>query len=225
MQEKKIKTFCGHCKIDTNQFIVLDETEADTREIFFESLGGDPRWVVELNQWIITRCAGCDFLNMKIITTHVGNKHKRETHFPRKVNKIPPSWIFGLDRDYVHLLSEIYSAYNNDLLYLTAMGIRTLLDVYFVKKIGDVGTFENKLDNLVKNGFITETQKEILGITIDAGSASVHRLFKHERESLEELIDVIENFLRIEILERKTKIIEKKTPKRIVSKKRKPLKN
>ncbi len=55
------------------------------------------------------------------------------------------------------------------------MGARTLLDMLMIQKVGDVGTFRKKLEELEKAGFVTRTNVNVLDTALDAGSATAHR--------------------------------------------------
>lgn len=211
---KKIKTYCHKCKNDTNQEIIFDETELDTREIFFVSLKGESRWVVEQREWLISKCTGCDILNMRIKTSHIGNKNTSSKLFPGKVNRIPPSWIFGLEKKYIELLSEVYSAFNNNLFRLTSMGIRTLFDMLMTEKISDQGTFKKNIDKFAVEGYLNTPQKKLLETIIEAGHAAAHRGYKASKDTLTTLLEISEHLLQTEVLENKSKVIHKQIPKR-----------
>lgn len=211
---EKIKTYCHKCKNDTNQEIIFNETELDTREVFFESLKGEPRWVVEQRAWFISKCTGCEIINMRIKTSHIGNKNTLTKYFPGKVNRIPPSWIFGLKEKYIELLSEIYSAFNNNLFRLTSMGMRTLFDLLMTEKIDDQGTFKKNIDKFADEGYLNTSQKKLLETIIEAGHASTHRGYKTDKNTLLNLLEMSEHLLQVGVLESKSEVILKKIPKR-----------
>lgn len=210
----KINTFCHKCKNDTNQEVVFKETEFDTREIFFVSLKGEPRWVVEQRDWLISRCIGCEILNMRIKTSHIGNKNSSTKFFPGRVNHLPPAWIFGLEGKYIKLLSEIYSAFNNNLFRLTSMGLRTLFDLLIVEKIDDQGTFQRNIEKFTSEGYLSTSQKKLLETIIEAGHASTHRGYEPDKETLLNLLEMSEHLLQAEVLQNRSKVIHKKIPKR-----------
>jgi len=212
------KTYCHKCKNETNQKIAFDETEHDIREIFFESLQGEARWAVEQRDWLITQCNGCEMLNMRVETSHIGKKNtstSRSTRFyPSKIHRIPPAWIFGLDRKYIELLVEVYTALNNDLFVLTSMGLRTLFDILLTDKVGNQGSFKERINKFTNEQYLNPQQKELLEAIIEAGSASAHRGYKADKETLLELLDMSEHILKTGVLQRKSKVIHERIPKR-----------
>lgn len=213
MNTKK-KAYCHHCGGKTNQEILFKETEFDTREVFFESLKGESRWVVEQREWEITKCLGCDFLNLDIETIHVGNKNTTSQRIPGNPRRQVPSWIFGLDRKYIEILGEAYSAFNNGSFRLTLMGFRAVIDIFMVDKVGDTGSFSSKLALLEQEGEISSSQKQLLDTAIDAGNASSHRGYCPSEETLHSIASIIEHLLNTTILVTKIKEISSATPPR-----------
>ena len=115
---------------------------------------------------------------------------------------------------YVGILQEIYISVNEKLFTLSLTGIRTLLDIYIVDKIGDVGTFKQKLDKLVAEGIITSSKAKVLEAAIDAGNASAHRGYRPDQETLFQILDIMENLLHSEIVDRSVNKIKQSTPRR-----------
>lgn len=65
-----------------------------------------------------------------------------------------------------------------------------------VHKIGDVGTFQEKLMKLEKEGFVSPKNREVLDAALDAGSAAAHRGFAVNNSQVEQVIDIVENLLQ-----------------------------
>jgi uncharacterized protein YutE (UPF0331/DUF86 family) len=91
-----------------------------------------------------------------------------------------------------------------------------------VDKIGDVGTFKDKLNKLESEGYIDPTEKELLDAVTEAGNAAAHRGYAPDATLLNSVIDILESlFDRIyfkpdrdkELLE-KARELKKKIPKR-----------
>ena len=92
--------------------------------------------------------------------------------------------------------------------------MRTLLDIYVVNKIEDVGTFKQKLIKLSEEVFIAKTKIKSLEAAIDSGNAAAHRGFKPETKILFQVLDIIENLLQSELVDRNVEEIKNITPKR-----------
>jgi hypothetical protein len=88
------------------------------------------------------------------------------------------------------------------------------------KLIGDSGSFETKIKQLKADGHISETDRTILSIAIDAGNASAHRGYVPSRDDLTTLLDVVEHLLRAQyVLPQAAKKIQANTPVRLTQKK------
>lgn len=212
------KTHCFNCDKETNQDILFNEHEIGPREIIWRNEQGDESqsvWEVVATIWSLSKCRGCEKINLKHI---VRNSPDRETdqifHFPRKPIRQVPNWVIKLPMKYVEILQEVYVSINEKLFILSLTGIRTLLDIYIVDKIGDAGTFKQKLNKLVSDSIITTSKATVLETAIDAGNASAHRGYKPDKETLFQILDIVENLLQSEIVDRNATHIKQKTPPR-----------
>lgn len=216
IENQSFKSHCYNCDKETNQEILFKENEIGPREVVFRNEQGDKTesaWEVVADIWTISKCRGCDRINF----THIlRNSPHKETdlvfQFPRKPLRAVPKWMIKLPMNYLEILQEVYDSINNGQLILSLTGIRTLLDTYIVSKVGDVGTFKQKIDRLVSDGIITSSKATVLGTAIEAGNASAHRGYKPERETLFQILDIVENLLQSEIVDRAADTIRGKTP-------------
>ena len=212
--DSTIKINCHKCKNDTNQTIKFHESEVEVLEIFLTDWKGDPKLIQVERTWLISKCNGCDMLNMTVKTTHIGNDHTRLEFFPNTIHRGIPSWIIGLDINLVELLGETYNAFNKGSYRLSLMGIRASLDLLMTKSVGDIGTFVQKIEKFKEKGFINNTQTKLLETAIDAVSASSHRGYTPDYKISNDLLEFVEHLMQREILENKNEIIKKKIPQR-----------
>lgn len=213
-----IKTNCYNCDRETVQDILFQDHEIGPREIVFRTEEGDKSesaWEVVANIWVVSKCRGCERINFKHILRHSPERETDQTfYFPRKPIRRVPNWIVKLPVKYVEILQEIYVSLNEQLFILSLTGIRTLLDIYMVNKIGDSGSFKQKLNKLAAAGIITTSKATVLGTTIDAGNASAHRGYKPDKDTLFQILDIVENLLQSEIVDRAAEQIRQKIPPR-----------
>lgn len=218
IRKEPIKTHCFNCDKETLQDDLFNDHALGPREIVFRNEEGDESesvWEVVADIWIISKCRGCEKINFKHILRRSPNRETDQVfHFPKKPIRPVPTWIVKLPIGYIEILHEIYISINEGLLILSLTGIRTLLDIYIVSKIGDKGNFKQKLDRLVAEGVITSAKAAVLETTIDAGNASAHRGYKPDRETLFQILDIAENLLQSEIVDRAATRIKQKTPSR-----------
>jgi hypothetical protein len=95
------------------------------------------------------------------------------------------------------------------------MGARTLVDMAIIDKVGDVGTFAQKLTVLEEKGFVSKRNRGVLDAALDAGNASAHRGHKFQHEEVNQVMDIVENLLQaIYVLEPAAQKIKIATPAR-----------
>ncbi|WP_196800525.1 DUF4145 domain-containing protein [Thioalkalivibrio sp. AKL10] len=111
-------------------------------------------------------------------------------------------------------MTEVYSAIHAKAQALSAMGLRALLDMYIVRKIGDNGTFRQKLDKLQESGFLSAAQVVQLEPALDIGHAAAHRGFFPPPETLEFALDVVESLLHQDLLGAQSEKVGEGIPKR-----------
>jgi Domain of unknown function (DUF4145) len=215
--KNQIKTHCYNCDKETNQNVLFNDMEIGPQEIVIRNEQGDERqsvWAVVANIWNLSKCLGCEKINFKHILRDGDRSNDKIFDFPMKAVRTPPNWIVKLPIKYVEILQEIYSSINSHSFILSLTGIRILLDIYIINKIGDVGNFRDKIKKLVSDGIITSSKASVLEIAIDAGNASAHRGYKPEKEILFQVLDIVENLLESEIVDRQVNQIKQNTPSR-----------
>lgn len=102
------------------------------------------------------------------------------------------------------------------------VGARTLVDMLMVEKVGDVGTFKEKLKKLVTAGFVSASNQEVLEAALDAGNAAAHRGHRPKASEVSAVMDIVESLLQaVYVLPGMAESLKKTTPPR-PSKKPKP---
>lgn len=141
--------------------------------------------------------------------------------FPPRVSRHKPDWFYKVPASLQSLLTEVYQSLDADTRALPLMGARALLDMVIVDKVGDVGTFSEKLKNLETQGFISQKNREILDAALEAGSAAAHRGYAPKMDDVHAVMDIVENLLQaIYVLDKVALEIKKSTPPRSPAKKK-----
>lgn len=128
-----------------------------------------------------------------------GSQEVQSIYKPPRLWLQQPDWVNSLKEEestIYDLLVEVYSAANEDQFRLLSMGVRAALDHVMIFLVEDVGSFEDKLKEMVKQEYISSRQKDILAIVIDSGSATAHRGFRPPPDLLKEMISVMEAIIR-----------------------------
>ncbi len=112
-----------------------------------------------------------------------------------QISRKKPEWLNELPSDIKSVLSEVYIALHAESRYLATVGPRTVLDLLIVDKIGDSGSFKQKIKKLEDGGHITHAEAELIEAVIEAGSASAHRGYAPDTDSLNHVMDTLESML------------------------------
>ncbi len=170
--------------------------------------------------WVTTytmlECRGCE--NVTLRRTYVFSEwnpgEAQIDYFPPHLFRRKPDWADELPKDEQSVLTEVYAALASDSRRLALMGERTLVDLFIVRKIGDQGTFVEKLKKLELEGFLSAKNREMLDAALNAGHAASHRAYLPERDQLSTVMDIVENLLQSDLLAKEIKELRKATPKR-----------
>lgn len=112
-------------------------------------------------------------------------------------------------------MQEIYRSLDADNKRLPMMGARTLVDMLMVDKVGDVGTFDEKLKKLESLGFISLKNRDLLNAALDVGHAAAHRGHAPQSHEVNAVMDIVENLLHaVYILPDMAESLTKTTPQR-----------
>jgi DNA-binding PadR family transcriptional regulator len=113
------------------------------------------------------------------------------------------------------LLSEIYTALQNDARRLAAMGVRSLIEHIMIAKVGDQGSFVRNLEKFETDGYVSPRQREQVEAILEAGHATTHRNFKPSRYDLITLVDIAESIVQtVYVHEDQVAALRKRVPPR-----------
>jgi hypothetical protein len=208
-----IKSFCNQCYRETDHVVrhiePQDYEEEDKDGILLSDFS--------IRHEII-KCRGCQNVSFRQRSwgSEIGDEESLVIFPPRIFRRLPP-WLSELPaapflspglppsnkekldiKEFIEdLLNEIYVCIQNDCRRSAAMATRALLDQVMVDKIGDKGTFENKMTEFANKKFISPADRDtFLETGIEAGSAATHRGFKPTKEDLITLIDIVESVIK-----------------------------
>jgi hypothetical protein len=210
MSEPKLtKAFCNRCLQRTNHQIVAQHTTSKSEIV--ESVG-EIYWD---DEYEMLECCGCGTVLFKHESIFSEDPEPTIIFYPPRVSRPSPKWKWKLPYQITGLLNETYAALHADSRTLALMGARAIVDMIMIDKVGDIGTFPQKLEGLEQQGFVSNKNRSILSTVLDAGSAAAHRGYIPEDEELNCVMDIIENLLEaVYILEKLAKKLQEKTPPR-----------
>lgn len=208
---------CSRCLRSNRHFVLLEKNTdcADDVDEIGHAIASSGF------NWVLYECCGCENIVLRRRFWHTdmerGESHEEDvynTWYPPLIGRQIPIWHQKLDETEQRLISEIYAALHAKAFSLTLMGLRSLLDVYMVKKVGDSGPFKSKLEKLVKMGFLSAAQLEQVEPAIEAGSAAAHRGYNPSSETVTFVLDLVEVLLHQDLLSAQTSHVNADVPSR-----------
>jgi hypothetical protein len=196
---------CGKCAGDRQCSVLRQYTEHYGDENFHGA-----------TKWMILQCRGCEYVFVQTVATdsedfgYAYDQHgstvveaiERITYWPALSKRKKPEWLTDhnliIMNDYRlnAAMIELYGALDNDLHMLAAIGIRTAYDIASeLLGVDPQLRFEQKLDALIADRWIRNSDKSRLETVVDAGSASAHRGWQPNPADLKTMMDVLEHFI------------------------------
>jgi hypothetical protein len=200
---------CNECRHNTRHRllhkVVVDDSELIEGEGQFGSI----------TTFETLQCCGCEevLLRRSRFSCEEGPDEQEVQYFPPKVSRYLPSWQWKIPS--FPVLREIYRSLDSNNCRLPMMGARALIDRLMNDKVGDVGTFGDKLKELQRLGFVSLQNRKILAAALDVGHAAAHRGHAPSAEEVNDVMDIVENLLHsVYVLPDVAEELERATPKR-----------
>ncbi len=209
---------CNECHKHTLHDLLKEVS--DTVEDDVDVGGGNLYTVWEETTNQMFECRGCKSIVLRRTSKFSEYDTNDVRYFPPPAARLKPHWFNELPSDLQWLLSEIYRSLDADTRALPMMGARAVLDRVIVDTIGDVGSFEQKMEKLEAGRHISAKGREILDAALDAGNAAAHRGYAPTVKQVHSVMDIVENLVHSTyVLERVAKEVKTDTPPRPSKKK------
>lgn len=207
MSEQKIeKVHCNKCLILTKHLNIAHRAQHES-EMYDEYV--QISWSTYYDLY---ECCGCESVVLRRRFVFSEIDEVEEDFYPPPISRTQPKWFKELPDEYGELLNEIYHALHADTLRLAVMGARTLIDIFMTSKLNDIGGFDVKLKQLETDGYISAKNRNVLDAALNAGHATIHRNYKPKKEDVELIMDIIENLIQHEVLEKSAASLQQTTP-------------
>lgn len=219
---KIVRIFCNECLRKMKHRLLSSVERSGVHEV-------DPQFYISWeNTYQVLECQECDNVTLRVrhwndeAQWSQNKKDYQDSYYPPIVSRPKPIWFDKLESKFQDVLEEVYVALDANTRFLAAFGARTALDMLIVDKIGDVGSFKDKLNKLESEGYIDTTEKELLDAVTEAGNAAAHRGYAPDEKLLNSVIDILESLFdriyfkpnRDKELLNKARELKKKIPKR-----------
>ena len=185
-----IRSHCNRCAGETKH-LVLASRRVDDSEILDDF--GEIRW---WDLYELIECCGCENVSMRQTDYFEPTQEETVVTYPPKVLRRRPHWLNQLPDPIVVIMEQTYQSLDVNGRALALMGARTAVDMVMTDKVGDVGSFNNKLDKLEQTGVIGSQNREVLEAALDAGNAAAHRGYQPSKDDVNAVMDIVENLLQ-----------------------------
>lgn len=203
------RVHCNRCRLKTLHRLVATATDKGSD---WEEHVGEIFWhtVFEMLQ-----CCGCGEAVLRRTHEWSEDPDPDIRYFPPPVSRQPPRWVWKIPHSLNVILNEVYHSLDAHNLSLPMIGARTLMDMLMVEKVGDAGTFKQKLKKLQDAGFVAAKNVEVLDAALDVGNAAAHRGHAPKAAEVNAVMDIVENLLHaVYVLPGMAQGLKKTTPTR-----------
>jgi hypothetical protein len=207
--KESTRSHCNSCSRETKHLVLGLRKIEDSEEV--EEYGTVTWW----NKFELLECSGCENVSMRHTSFFEFDDEPTVVIYPPKLSRKRPPWLGDIPPVMRSMLEQVYGAMDVGSRALAVMGARTVIDLLLTDKVGDAGTFGEKLDALVTKGIIGGQNRIFLEAALEAGNAAAHRGHEPVVADVEAVIDIVENVLHASyVLGHLAERLKKTTPAR-----------
>jgi Domain of unknown function (DUF4145) len=208
--EKTVRVHCNSCGRETKHAVRCAYTMV--RGDYIEDINST---LEEKETFETLQCLGCEEITVRQSAEHEAYGQAVPQFYPPRISRRTPAWIDKLPHKIRKIVDEVYRALQANSPVLATMGARTILDLVILDKVGDVGTFSEKLAALEQQGYVGRKNREFVLAALETGSAAAHRGIAPKVDDLNRVMDIVESLLEsIYVLEEAAKHLRDVTPSR-----------
>ena len=213
---------CNTCGGQRNHAVLTEHVHNWKEEVDFDDEDGRPLYIYGKDVYVLLRCCGCDSVSLKHESFNEDDEHSTIQAYPPRQFRKKPSWFYedALAEFIPRLLKEIYGSLYSEHRAVSAMGIRALLELIMIEKVGDKGSFTKNVDTFEREGFISPLERELLEPVLEFAHAAMHRNHAPKMNELITALDVTESLIHtLYILPAKAQSLGEAVPKRSTNRK------
>jgi Domain of unknown function (DUF4145) len=218
MSEEILRIHCNECGRETNH--AIRSSYSFTTHTYEEQLDAT---LEEETTFQICQCLGCDQLCVRETAEHEAYGPMVPRFYPPRLARRIPQWKKDLPKEIRDIVEEVYAALQSGSSCLATIGARTIVDLLILDKVGDIGSFGQKLAELERQGFVGRNNREFVAAVLDAGSAAAHRGVAPNHGDLNRVMDIVESLLQsVYVLGDAANRLRESTPARLARSKASP---
>lgn len=243
----KTRAPCANCRTETLHRVLRSHEVFHSAEVEHDPVSDETQ--EDKDTYEIIQCAGCGRVSFAHSTPYPGFGADDDaewaripydvSYYPSPTSREKPQWLkldegffhfsgvtrAGVPSDLAAMLAEVYEALWGGQHRLALMGVRALLEQVMILKVGDQGSFARNLEVFCERGFVSRVEKDAMNAVLDAGHASMHRMYKPTELDLNTALDIAEGiFAAIYVHENAARELSGRVPRRLPSGKVVPLK-
>lgn len=215
-----IRSHCNNCGGERNHAVLHREQTSWDEDL------GHGNSIYGSDTYLLVKCAGCDAICLRHESFFSENYDDNPTvsYYPPAISRRMPAWASDLKwhwggpelKAIGNLLREIYSALQNGSRQLAAIGVRAVIEVVMIEKVGDNGSIGANVKKFLDEGFVAKFWEPLFkDVMIEAGHAAMHRNYDPDESDLLVLMDMMESLLEtIYVHPAKAKKLGEKLPPR-----------
>ena len=213
----KFLLHCDRCERATeHQVLYLDKRE----ESQIDDTG---QW--ELDHTLtrgFMECGACDWPKIRVHVFTLPIEQETDFSIPEEPSRPVPHWASKLPDDIRQLLLEVYAAFTDKRYWLVVMGCRSLVDMFALERIGDVGGFAVKLKQLEDLGYLAATDRLLVAQAVEVGHGASHRRNAPTKGECLAVLDITEHLIQKLALASHAEALNAAAAKRVKAATRKP---
>jgi len=156
----------------------------------------------------LIQCKGCDFIGLAIETIYRNKSGKTTEQFKTVYPEIEHYWDYDdsnsleekeseiLPKAIYKLYEEVYETIEADLRVLSGIGLRTIIEAACLTNSIKGRTLKDKIENLFKEGYISQRELPILHKIREIGNLSAHEIKRPSESTIANGLLVVNHLLR-----------------------------
>ncbi len=192
-RSRRVQLHCNSCGQPTNHTVLKTHDSEGKEPLTTEDMSITISWK---HTWRFVQCCGCNDISVEKTVWLSETAETLTEYFPPRAIRHVPTWADQLPDGVTEVLQEVYVAINSNNRRLATMGARCLIDLVVLDMVGDVGTFQEKMEAMQTEGLLGAENRKHLEAALDIGSAAAHRGHRPSPEALSLVMDIVENFLQ-----------------------------
>jgi hypothetical protein len=187
----KLFLFCTRCEAGRDHTVLFTDKRDETQE--------DPTGMWGLDHEIdraFTECSVCSWPKIHLRVWTIQQEDETKLSIPPEPTRPLPDWAARLPADIRAVLKEVLNALTERQYWLVAGGCRTLIDMFALERVGDVGGFAAKLKRLQAEGYLSPHDVLLIEQAVQVGHGATHRRQQPTRAEILAVVEITEHLLQ-----------------------------